>query len=105
LPIELTDADKNAALYKSISERLEVGLKRNMFPQSTAAQKVYRWIADQEEKGESLDRFIEWAMAGKRAEFSYVYHKDPALIRRDWPQAITAQPEKAERHIPTLVRE
>jgi hypothetical protein len=77
--------------YTDIANRLSSGLRRGEFPQSIEAQKVYRWIAEREANGESLDDFISWAMDGKRAEFSFVYHKDTSLIKRDWPQATFAK--------------
>jgi len=73
-------------IYTDVANRLSAGLRRGEFPQTTEAQKVYRWIAERETAGQSLDGWIQWAMEGKRAEFSFVYHKDPALIKRDWLQ-------------------
>ena len=69
-----------------IANRLSSGLRRGEFPQSREAQSVYRWIAEREAEGETLDRWLSWAMDGRRAEFSFIYHKDPSLIKRDWPQ-------------------
>lgn len=82
-----------AAVYKSIAERLEKGLRRNEFPQSNDAQKIYRWIYEQEKKGQNLDKWIKWAMDGKRAEFSYIYHVTPSHIKRDWPQVFSDTPK------------
>lgn len=81
------ELERRVQLFKSVAERLEKGLLRNEFPQTPDAQKVYNWIAEQEEKGESLDVWIKWAMDGNRANFSFVYHTDPKLIKRDWVQA------------------
>lgn len=83
--------------YKSIAERLEVGLRRGEFPQTPKAQKVYQWIARKEANGQSLDRFIQWAMRDeKSASFSWVYHKDVESIKRDWPQAFPATPQNPD---------
>lgn len=82
---------KNEQIYKSIAERLEVGLRRNEFPQTLESQRTMRWIAEQEWNGQSLDQFIRWATRDERAMAnSWVYFKDPANIRRDWPQAFSA---------------
>ena len=74
--------------YKSIAEKLEIGLRRGEFPQTPKAQIVYRWIAKKEKEGQTLDRFIQWAMRDeKSAAVSWIYHKDIELIKRDWMQA------------------
>jgi|SRR6185369_4132857 len=96
------DAVDWAKVYTSIAVRLETGLLRNEFPQSAEAQKVYRWIAEQEEKGQSLNTWIKWAMDGKRAEFSFIYHKDPNLIKRDWVQAFARTSVAGQRKFETL---
>jgi hypothetical protein len=70
-----------------VALRLEAGLRRNQFPETPASQNVYKWILAREAEGQALEKFVEWAMEGRRAEFSFIYHKDPALIKRDWPQA------------------
>jgi hypothetical protein len=94
----LSEAEKNAAVYSSIAERLERGLRRNQFPQSIQAQKVYRWIAEREAEGESLDKFIRWATRDERAmTYTYVYHQNPEHIRRDWPQAFSPAARKLKR--------
>jgi len=81
---------RRAELYTNVADRLSAGLRRGEFPQNTEAQKTYRWIAEREAEGQSLSGFITWAMEGKRAEFSFVYHKDPSLIKRDWLQVYTS---------------
>jgi hypothetical protein len=85
-----TEEGMNAArlseAYTDIANRLSAGLKRGEFSQSTEAQKVYKWIYEKEQAGQSLDRFITWAMEGRRGEFSFIYHKDLTLIKRDWLQ-------------------
>lgn len=87
-----------AEINTDIANRLSAGLRRGEFPQTIEAQKVYRWIAEREAEGQSLDRWIQWAMDSKRAEYSFIYHKDVILIKRDWPQVawptITTQPAK-----------
>jgi hypothetical protein len=85
------EAAKRVEAYTDIANRLSAGLRRGEFPQTTEAQKVYRWIADREERGQNLSGFIAWAMDGKRAEFSFFYHRDPALIKRDWLQVYSDQ--------------
>lgn len=77
---------KRIEIYTDVANRLSAGLRRGEFPQTIEAQKVYRWIAEREKIGQSLSGFIAWAMDGKRAEFSFVYHKNPTLIKRDWLQ-------------------
>jgi hypothetical protein len=71
--------------YQDIAIRLEKGLRRGEFPQTPKAQSVYRWIIKQEQAGQALEKFIEYAMRDDRArENSWVYHEDPARIKRDW---------------------
>lgn len=96
------ELERRTQLFKSVAERLEKGLLRNEFPQSPDAQKVYKWIAGKEEIGESLDTWIKWAMDGKRAEFSFIYHKDPNLIRRDWVQAFVKPASSGQRKFERL---
>ena len=84
---ESLEAEKSAEVYTSIAERLEVGLRRGQFPQSPKAQAVYKWIAKREAAGQSLNAFIAWAMRDERAaQNSWIYHKDPEAIKRDWLQ-------------------
>lgn len=88
-----------AEINTDIANRLSAGLRRGEFPQTIEAQKIYHWIAEREAEGQSLDRWIQWAMDGKRAEYGFVYHKDPTLIKRDWPQVIwpvNVQPKTAD---------
>lgn len=101
---ESIELARRAELYRTIAERLEVGLRRGEFPQTPDAQKVYRWIAEREAVGESLDKFIAWATFDKRAEYTFVYHKDPNLIKRDWPQAFT-QGHIHSRSLPEVIRD
>lgn len=70
----------------NVALRLEEGLRRGQFPETPAAQKVYKWVLAREKEGQPLEKFIAWAMDGKRAEYSFIYHKDLELIKRDWPQ-------------------
>jgi hypothetical protein len=96
---ESLELARRVEIYTEIANRLSAGLRRGEFPQTTEAQKVYRWIAEREAAGEGLDEFLTWAMDGKRAEFSFVYHKDPTLIKRDWPQVervARSAPNKAD---------
>lgn len=86
--------------YTKVADRLSSGLRRGEFPQTIEAQKVYRWIAEREAKGQNLDRFIAWAMEGRRAEFSFIYHKDVILIKRDWPQVFTDNNQPAAKPDP-----
>ncbi|RPJ29419.1 MAG: helix-turn-helix domain-containing protein [Chloroflexi bacterium] len=79
--------------YKTIAAKLETGLRRGEFPQTPKAQVVYKWILKKEESGQTLERFIQWAMRDeKSASFSWIYHKDIELIKRDWMQAFPAAP-------------
>lgn len=94
---ENTEFTEREAVYKNIAERLEKGLLRNEFPQTPEAQKIYRWIAEKEKNGENLDVWLRWAMDRSRANYSFVYHKDPALIKRDWIQAFASSPVKQGR--------
>jgi hypothetical protein len=93
--IELTEEDREVneleGRYTAIATQLETGLRRGEFPQTPKAQAVYKWIMRKEENGQSLDRFIQWAMRDeKSASFSWIYHKDIEAIKRDWPQAFPA---------------
>lgn len=77
--------------YKTIAEKLETGLRRGEFPQTPKAQAVYRWILKKEISGQSLERFIQWAMRDERAvDASWIYHDDLDRIKRDWLQAFPA---------------
>lgn len=97
--LELAEREQ---LYKSIAERLEKGLLRNEFPQTPEAHKVYRWIAEQEKKGEKLETWIKWAMDGNRANFSFVYHTNPGFIKRDWIQAFSKPAPAGQRKFERL---
>lgn len=101
---ESVELARRAELYKVIAERLERGLRRGEFPQTPDAQRVYRWIAEREAAGESLDKFIAWATFDKRAEYTFIYHKDPNLIKRDWPQAFTPG-HIHSRSLPEVIRD
>jgi hypothetical protein len=99
---ELTEEDnENIKLeqgYKAIASKLETGLRRGEFPQTPKAQVVYRWILKKEKNGQSLERFIQWAMRDdKAASFSWIYHKDIELIKRDWMQAFPAASNPGEK--------
>lgn len=92
---DLTEEDKKRIeleeAYKTIAAKLETGLRRGNFPQTTRAQVVYKWIIGKEKEGQSLERFIQWAMRDdKAAESSWIYHDDLERIRRDWMQAFPA---------------
>jgi hypothetical protein len=88
---EPTEGTRLAEEYTRIGQKLEVGLRRGEFPQTPRAQAVYKWILKKEENGQSLDRFIQWAMRDeKSASYSWIYHKDIEAIKRDWPQAFPA---------------
>lgn len=93
---ENMDAAAEVEAVHNVALRLEKGLRRGQFPESTAAQLVYKWILKREAEGQSLDRFIAWAMDGNKAEFSFVYHKEPALIKRDWLQVFPPKAEQRE---------
>lgn len=58
------------------------------FQRTPKIQSIARFILSQEEKGESLMRFVVWA---KRDEFNasrlYEYAEQPEKIRTRWPQA------------------
>lgn len=91
------DPSSREDIYRTVAERLEVGLRRNQFPQDLKAQAVMRWINEQEKAGQSLDQFVRWAMRDERAiSNSWVYFKTPSAIRRDWPQAFVIAAEKIE---------
>lgn len=90
-----------AKVYTDIGNRLEKGLRRGEFPQNDEAQKVYRWIWEREQAGEKLDKWMDWAMDGKRADYSFIYHKDPKLIKRDWMQ-VFSKPVKATKKFETI---
>lgn len=96
------DAFDWATVFNSIAERLEKGLLRNEFPQTYEAQKVYRWIYEQEQKGQKLEEWIKWAMEGNRANYSYVYHTNPTFIKRDWIQAFNKPTPSGQRKFERL---
>lgn len=83
--IALEVAKEIEALH-DVALRLEAGLRRGQFPETPTTQRIYRWILERESEGQPLQRFIEWAMEGRRAEYSYIYHQNPLLIKRDWLQ-------------------
>lgn len=86
-PEQLADA-LDAELLTKIPNRLSEGLRLGQFPQDLDAQKVYRWIAEREAEGQSLDRFVEYIMSDpRRSAAAWVYHKTPQYIKRDWPRA------------------
>lgn len=48
---------------------------------------VYEWVAEQEAKGQSIDKFAKWAKSPGRSQFIRMYRKDASNISIDWPQA------------------
>lgn len=92
---------KSIAAVHDVALRLENGLRRNLFPETPEAQKVYKWILEQEAKGQKLETWVEWANGEKRREFTFKYRENPVLIRSDWPQAFTT-PQKTETDYQTL---
>jgi hypothetical protein len=56
-------------------------------PITEDAIKIYKWIAEQEAKGQKLSVFVEWAKDQERARFIRMYRKDPSEIKVDWMQA------------------
>lgn len=102
--VQPTERDIQADAVHNVAVRLSAGLRRGEFPESLKAQSIYKWILEREKQGQSLDRFIAWAMDGKRAEYSFVYHKDPALIKRDWMQVFDAPKKQTADRVPQTLR-
>lgn len=72
---------------EQVARRLEVGLAQNLFKRTPAAAEVYKWILEQEEEGNELDKFIKWAMSEERIRYVGKYRARPENIIADYPQA------------------
>ncbi len=48
---------------------------------------TYQWIKEQNEKGRSVKRFIEWATGAEQAKFVGKYRFNPGLIKLDYQYA------------------
>jgi len=52
-----------------------------------SAFEVYRWVEEQEAKGQKLSTFVKWAQGTDRIQYIRMYRKDPSNIKLDWPRA------------------
>jgi hypothetical protein len=63
----------------------------DMMPLTESAREIYKWIAEQEAKGQKLETFVAWARGAERAQYINKYRKDAGNIRNDWTLAFTAK--------------
>lgn len=62
----------------------------DMMPLTESAREVYKWIAEQEAKGQKLETFVAWARGAERAQYINKYRKDAGNIRNDWALVFSA---------------
>lgn len=55
---------------------------------------VYKWMMEQEEKGQTVEKFADWARQPERAKFINKYRKDAGNFKNDWVLAFEAQETK-----------
>lgn len=64
----------------------------NMRPEDI---EVYRWIFEQEAKGQTLRAFVEWAKHPDRLQYIRKYRKNPSDIKLDWGLAFSRRRSEA----------
>jgi len=70
-----------------LSEKIGKALGFDVMPLTPQACNVYKWVAEQEAKGQKIETFAKWALSEKRVQFKRMYRKDPENIKIDWTQA------------------
>ena len=53
---------------------------------------TYRWIAEQESKGQTIERFADWARLDEMGKFIGKYRNSAGAIRNDWARAFGIKP-------------
>lgn len=54
------------------------------------AVEVYEWMMEQEQKGQTVEKFAEWARDPERVKFINKYRNSAGNFKNDWPLAFTA---------------
>lgn len=70
----------------SFSERAGKALGFDVMNLRDADIQVYKWILEQEERGQKIETFAEWAKKEK-AQYIRMYRKDTSNIKIDWSLA------------------
>lgn len=93
--MELLEADMNKdwnmghnfpTELETTVRKLERGLGINLMRDDNAIE-VYRWIKEQDEKGKSIQKFIEWALQDEQRKYISKYRFNPGLLKNDYPFA------------------
>ena len=53
---------------------------------------TYRWIAEQESKGQTIEMFADWARTDEQGKFIGKYRNSAGNIRNDWARAFGIKP-------------
>ena len=53
---------------------------------------TYRWIAEQESKGQTIEQFADWARLDEMGKFIGKYRNSAGAIRNDWARAFGIRP-------------
>jgi hypothetical protein len=72
-----------------MSETVGKAFGFDVMPLTDEACTIYEWIAEQENKGQKIRTFAEWAKKEK-AQYIRMYRKDVSNIKIDWGLAFTS---------------
>ena len=72
-----------------LAERIEAQLQIIPDHKEKKWERVLNWIIDEEEKGNSFDKYVEWFKAGNdyNRPKTFQIFKNPALIKGNWKEA------------------
>lgn len=76
-----------------MSERIGKVLGFDVMPLTPSACEIYKWVAEREAAGESMEIFAKWAKSPERIDYIRMYRKDAENIKIDWARAFTVRSE------------
>lgn len=53
---------------------------------------AYKWVIEQEAKGQTIEKFADWARSDEMGRFIGKYRKSGGNIKNDWARAFTENP-------------
>ena len=72
------------------SKRVGLALGLSDMPLDDVSISAYQWIAQQEQNGQTIEKFAEWARTGEQSKYIGKYHKGAGIIKNDWARAFTS---------------
>lgn len=71
----------------SMCKRAEKAFNFDNMNLKVSDQDVYKWLIEQDVKGQTIEKFVEWARGAERAQYIRKYRNNTGDIKNDWALA------------------